>query len=207
MGDCNRNTQTNRGDAVVGLIERLLPDRIAVYNGVAVRSKPWYSNNDHYPDHKELLVNTVREYVSDGDWVKTVGGGHGVAEVHAARVGGDVVTYEAAYEMVQTIQETAYLNNVNISVRWATIGTVYDAYGTTTGAKEIKPKELVGDVLILDCEGAEMDILPQPSFDTVIVETHPRFGADTELVINTMSGDVSVVGKDPIDGDVVVRNG
>jgi len=60
-----------------------------------------------------------------------------------------------------------------------------------------------GDVLVLDCEGAEKDILPVDGFDHVVVETHPEHGSPLATISDAL-GTHEVVGDDPIDGQVVV---
>jgi len=67
----------------------------------------------------------------------------------------------------------------------------------------VDPAGLTGDVLVLDCEGAERDILPVDGFETVIVETHPEHGSPLATISDAL-GSHEVVGDDPIDGQVVV---
>lgn len=183
----------------------LLPPRVGVYNGVAVRDIPFTERNDHHPDHKQVLVDAVQKFVGDGDDVVSVGGGRGVVETHAARQGATVLAFEAAQEKVDILRETARLNDVPVTASWAQVGGAYDIYGTADGVRHLPPGELRGNVLLLDCEGAEADILPRPEFETVIVETHPRFGASTDDVLELLDGDAEIYGPDPVDGDVVVR--
>jgi len=178
---------------------------LRVYNGVAVRNRKLTAPDDHYPQHKQQLIETMYRYVNPDDEVITIGGGNGVLETHVARHTGSVITYEAAREMVDVINETARLNRVAIDVRHAIVGNVYEAYGTVDDATTVQADELSANVAILDCEGAETDILPLPQFDTVIVETHPEFGAGTKDIVDKLDGETSVVGPDEINGDVVVR--
>lgn len=179
--------------------------RIGVYNGVAIRKRPLWAGKDHYPHDKENLTDAVVEEVDTSDRVVIVGGGKGTVPTHVARTGADTVVYEAAQEQVATLEETARLNDVRMHIHHAIVGTAYDIYGTAGDATHVSPSVLDGDVLILDCEGAETDILPQPDFDSVVVETHPQFGAKTDDVIDLMDGSVRVYAPDPIDGDVIVR--
>jgi hypothetical protein len=183
--------------------ERVAKQRIAVYNGVAVRDIAPTTGGDHYPNHKQPLVNAVRESVTTDDEVVCVGGGRGVAVVHAARAGGTVTVYEAAREMVTLLAETARLNDVSLTVEHARVGPVIDAYGDATDARSIPTAELTGDVLVIDAEGAEQEILPVEDFRTVIVETHPRFGVSLSD-IETDLPDIVSVRPDSQDGEVVV---
>lgn len=185
------------------LVRPFTTDRIGVYNGVAARDTAVTDSGDHYPRHKHALCTTLRNYVDSGDHVVVVGGGRGVAAVHAARQNATVTVYEAAREMVDILHETARLNQVDYEVRHAVVGTAHNVYGTPDGAARVAPGELSGDVLVLDCEGAERDILPVGGFRAVIAETHPRYGADTSDVVELLS-EASVVAPDPVDGDVVV---
>lgn len=189
--------------ALHALKQTVQGESIAVYNGVAVRDTGLFDTPDHYPDHKTALVDAVTSHVNAGDHVVVVGGGRGVAAVHAARAGGLVEVYEAASEMLDTLTETARLNGVRYDLHHAVVGEPRDVYGTVGDASHVAPDELAGDVLVLDCEGAERDILPVDGFRTVIAETHPRFGAATSDIVELLS-DASVVAPDPIDGDVVV---
>lgn len=186
-----------------GLKQTVLEDSIAVYNGVAVRDSGLFEPIDHEPEYKTALIETIRNHVGEGDRVVVVGGGRGVAATHAARAGGEVVVYEAAREMSATLAETAELNGVTFDIRHAVVGTAHDVYGTLGDARRVAPSELAGDVLVLDCEGAERDILPVEGFGTVIAETHPQYGVPTSEVLPLLP-DASVVAPDPIDGDVVV---
>lgn len=192
---------------VIGVLHALkrtvFDDSISVYNSVAVRDTSLLDGIDHEPNHKTALINATTNHVEDGDRVVVVGGGRGVAAVHAARAGGQVEVYEAAREMVDTLTETARLNGVSYDVHHAVVGDSYDIYGTQGSARHVEAGELEGDVLVLDCEGAERDILPVDGFDTVIVETHPRFGAATNHIVGLLSN-ATVVAPDSIAGDVVV---
>jgi len=187
------------------LIQTLRKQHIRVYNGVAVRNRDWYEPDDYYPADKQLLVETARGNVAPSDRVVLVGGGKGTVPTHVSRIGAETVVYEPAAQMVNTLRETKRLNNADFTIRHAAVGDVKHAYGSTAQAETVAPETLAGDVLILDCEGAEMSILPQPDFETVIVETHPGQGAPTQAVREQLTGASIVVGADPVAGDVVVR--
>jgi len=181
-------------------------EKFRIYNGVVVRNRAPLHNDDYYPDHKQTLKEAVYEHIGPQDDIVTIGGGKGVIETHIARIAGSVETHEAAEEMVQTCCETAKLNDVDIDVTHGIVGSVTDAYGSTERAKYIAPSELEGDVAVLDCEGAEMDILPLSQFETVIVETHPKFDAETLDVVEELDGQAHIYGEDAQDGHVVIRD-
>jgi hypothetical protein len=181
----------------------LFNDRIAVYNGVAVRDRSPFLVHDHEPEFKNDLVNTVRNTVKPGDDVVIVGGGRSVVAVHASRAGGNVTVYEAANEMVSLTAGVRYLNNVDFDIRHAVVGAPIDVFGDDSHAIRVDPASLKGDVLVLDCEGAERSILPDVSgFRNTIVETHPAKGSSTDDVLDMTDGEV--VGEDTIDGEVVI---
>lgn len=190
---------------IKAFVGSLTKQRIRVYNTVAVRNRSLLDIDDHYPDDKANLVDTTLEYINPDDRVVLVGGGKGTVPTHVARTGAKTVVYEAAKEQIELLEETQELNGVGFELHHAVVGNEGEIYGQATNAVHQNPDELSGDVLVLDCEGAETFILPRPEFETVIVETHPEFGASTEQVQTLLSGESSVVAPDPIDGDVIVR--
>jgi hypothetical protein len=185
-------------------LSKPFPDRIAVYHSVAVRDRPLFDARDVEPGHKAALAMAARNHSEPGDTVTVVGGGRGIVPTILARHGRDVRVYEAASQMVDTLAETQRLNAVSFDVHHAVVGTGGKVYGDDSGARFVTPSTLDGDVLLLDCEGAEVDILPNSEgFETVIVETHPEFGAPTDAVLDLLDGG-RIVAEDDIDGDVVV---
>lgn len=183
-------------------LTRALGPQVGVYNGVAARDRR-VLDRDHEPEYKQALVEAVREAVEPGDDVVCVGGGRAVAPVHAARCGGDVTVYEAGDEALVVTESAAALNDVDLHTIYMTVGTA----GAVTGRAawfSVDPALLDGDVLILDCEGAERDILPVEGFETVIVETHPKHGSPLEAVRDRLPDTATVVGEDALDGEVVV---
>lgn len=185
------------------LLSKPFGDRLAVYNGVAVRDRPLFRPVDHEPGHKRLLTDIALRESRRGDRVVIVGGGRGIVPTQLSRSGRDVVVFEAAREMVRLLSETKHLNGVNFDIVHAVVGSATHVYGDESDAVRVDPQELAGDVLVLDCEGAEMSILPVDGFRSVVVETHPRLGATTEAVQSQLSGS-TVVGSDKVDGDVVI---
>lgn len=181
-------------------------DRIAVYNGVAVRDRMLFAQRDWEPEHKRQLTQAALNATKDGDRVIVVGGGRGIVPTVLARHGRDVTVYEAASEMCERLRETRRLNGVYYSIEHAVVGAAGgDVYGDTSSARHIGSVDsLDGDALVLDCEGAETSILPADNFDAVIVETHPEYNASTNDVVATMPNS-TIAGPDEISGDVVVQ--
>jgi len=183
------------------LVERVVtPRQIGVYNGVAARDCGLVSR--HEPQHKAVLAGAVRDVVTPGDRVIVVGGGRAVVAVHAARCGGVVTVYEAGDAAMRVTESVLALNDVVFETQAAVVGAP-GAVAGTPATDRVNPADLEGDVLVLDCEGAEKDILPVDGFDHVVVETHPEHGSPLATISDAL-GTHEVVGDDPIDGQVVV---
>ena len=152
---------------------------------------PW--QNTDIPGYEEALVGGIHERVSEGDDVTIVGGGWGVSTVVTAKcVGaeGSVTTYEASPTAVANVRETIRMNHVfgNTDVRHAIVAEGISIRGDV-GVEEantiVSPTELPDcDVLVLDCEGAEVPILSKMVIEpeTIIVETHGMFGASVSKI-------------------------
>lgn len=192
-------------DELMAFIRSLRESRIRVYNSVAVKNRAFWAVDQHYPEDKAHLVEATLPHINHEDRVVIVGGGKGTLPTHVARTGAHTVVYEAAQEQIELLQETQKLNGVTFDLHHAIVGETYDVYGTDENAAYVAPDDLTGDALLLDCEGAELDILPRPEFETVIVETHPNHDASTASVETLLTGNSRVVATDPIAGDVVVR--
>lgn len=117
-----------------------------------------------------------------GDEVVVVGAGHGVVTTWAARMVGDsghVFAYEGADEQADTARNTVAANGLSerVTLKTAVVGSDINVYGEGEVSDEvIPPADLPAcDVLILDCEGAELAILrgidQRPR--VVLVEVHP----------------------------------
>jgi hypothetical protein len=179
---------------------------IGVYNGVAVPDRSRLDSRLHFPNHKAHLVAATRQRVSPGDEVAIVGGGRSVVAVHAVRAGGEVTVYEGGREAAALARRVADLNSGDFRVVEAIVGDVADGVrGETDGVGTVAPESLSGDVLVLDCEGAELGILPVAGFETVIVETHPSFDAPTPRVREALTPEFEIVDSraDPVGGDVL----
>lgn len=179
----------------------LLPKQIAVYNGVPVRAArlgdsyiPWHET--HRPTYEETLLESSQELIQAGDTVVIIGGGWGVSTVEIARQigeGGEVITYEGSKKAVKDIVDTVQLSGLGdrITVRHAVVGENIsirhheDLHADTI----LSPKELPEcDAVVLDCEGAERQILEQMDLpDRIVVETHGLFGAATDEIVAILS--------------------
>lgn len=169
------------------LLRPLLPKKVAVYNTVAVRRPKLLDMTDEYPEYEAALLRQIGEHVSEGDRVIIVGGGLGVSSVCAARQGASVETYEASNERTEMIAETVRLNGVEDSVSCvhALVEAGVSVEGSPAAAERLEAADLPAcETLVLDCEGAEVQILDGMEIDpaTVIVEAHPMFGTPREAV-------------------------
>lgn len=188
----------------VELASKPFPTRISVWNGVAVRDVPFWSPIDYHPLHKNELWQALKSNINGSEHVVFVGGGRGVVPVKAVEYGCEVTVYEAAIEMVNKLEETATLNRTPMRIVHGLVETGYSIFGDGSTAKHVRAEDLNGDILVLDCEGAEKDILPTPQFDTVIVETHPQHGASTDTIRKLMDGNVSHFAKARHRGDFLI---
>lgn len=136
--------------------------------------------------YESALVAGLRAHVCTGARVVVVGGGHGVTAVVAALAAGPdghVDVYEAGDEMLPRIGRTLAASDVTgrTDVHHAIVGAAHGVYGDTT-ASVVPPDALpMCDVLMLDCEGAEREILLglQHRPRVLLVETHGFLGAPT----------------------------
>lgn len=165
-----------------------LPRRLGSLNNVAVRRPRLFDATDVDKNYKKALIDATRSYAKDGDTVINIGGGAGVSTVVAARqVGptGSVITYEGGSEWVDLCREAADINHVEdiVDVKHCVVGTDVGVWGEP--GDTISPCDLPSaEMLIMDCEGAEMLILEQldQTPDVVIVEVHPSKGIDVAEV-------------------------
>lgn len=164
-----------------------LPRKYRLLAGVAVYDAAMLDVTVDLPQYKAGLMNAIRTGIETGDRVELVGFGRGVSTVHCLRAGADtVVAYEAAEEMIELGTHTLEANlagDGRVIVRHALVGDGVDVYGDAADAEAVSPETLCdADVLVLDCEGAEVSILEGLGTypDTIICEAHPDHGATTE---------------------------
>lgn len=161
-----------------------LPSKIGVFNTVAARRLALFDATDEFPAYEATLIDGVRAAVEPGDDVVVIGGGWGVSSVVAARRAGPdghVTAFEPARERFGFIDETAALNGVadRVRARRALVGSAVKVDGDGSAADRVPADDLPPcDVLVLDCEGAEAEILRHLAVTprTVVVETHGCFG-------------------------------
>jgi len=97
-----------------------------------------------------------------------------------------------------------------VDVHHAIVGEALSINGQAGAAQTVPPDELPScDVMQLDCEGAERSILSSLHEypETVIVETHPRYGASTHDIQKILSEQEYTLEQsepDPVAGDVLL---
>lgn len=178
------------------VLRQRLPRKFAVYAGVPARGARLLDSTDHFPNYKPGLLSAIDEYVEDGDHVELVGFGRGVSTVKFVEAGaGHVTAHEASREMIEIGRETLEVNGVPndaVTIEHTLVGKDVDVYGDSTGATVVSPSELSNaDILVLDCEGAEEEILENLGTlpETMIVETHPECGVPHEATTTQLVDD------------------
>lgn len=171
------------------LLRPYLPRKIGVYNSVAVREPALLDATDYYPKKKTGLINGISMHISEDDTVLEIGTGRGVATVCCARRCKKIISYEASERMYATATETIKLNGVadTVDLYMGLVGSDVDVWGPHDDAPTIAPSDLPSaDMLVTDCEGAEMSILT--GLDELpaklVVEAHDCFGVPTDDVID-----------------------
>lgn len=183
------------------LIRDRLPRKIGVLNGIPVRQPRLFDKTDKMPGYENALISAINESVSEGDSVVVVGGGWGVGTVVAAQNAGEsggVITFEGSEEQVEHVRETVELNQIGsrTDIEHAIVGTDVNVYGESSGATEIPPEDLPEcDILVLDCEGAETEILQHAGKvgKSIVVETHPMYDAPSDEVKSLLEDEGFVV--------------
>jgi len=176
-------------------LRRASPRTVVQYNGVYVRNG--YMIDRIFPfvgegraNYETGIVEAIRDHIKKGDSVVIVGGGLGVATVVAAQhVGeqGSVTCLEGSAEQIRKVNETLNLNDVSgrVRLRHAIVGKEHAIWGEKGDPDRIAPNELPDcDVLIMDCEGAERDILNETHIQPgmIIVETHRIYDSPKSVV-------------------------
>ena len=158
-----------------------LPSRkIGVYNGVAVRKEVLLRPDDVHTNYEKALVSQIRRTVESGEQIVVIGGGNGVSTTVAARragKSGHVISFEGSETRVEIARETTVLNKVSdrVTVNHAVVSNAQQLFSKAGAASQIEPGALPEcDVLVMDCEGAELDILRDISIRprAIVVETH-----------------------------------
>lgn len=189
-----------------------LPHPTVEYNGVEVRhldvhlfdsTLSWYTASR--PNYEYALIRGIREVTEPGDDVIIVGGGVGPSTVAAAeQVGeaGSVLTFEGTTALIDRIRETSERNDVadRVTVQHAIVGPEINLDGNPGDADQMSPAKLPPcNVLVLDCEGAELSILNElqisPSY--IVVESHGCYGSSSDAVASALGSlDYDVISCD-----------
>ena len=177
-------------------IRPYLPRKVIVHNGVPARTGYLLDSTDHRENWKKPLLNAIRDQSLEGRKIVEVGGGTGICTAELAKRSsrkGEVISYEADADSIETMEETLKLNKVRDIV------TVREEY--------LKSVDIPCDILVLDCEGSEKNILEREHGNpkTVIVETHPSYGVSNEVVqeILTASGYTNPILHNGSETDVI----
>ena len=168
--------------------------KIAVFNGIAVRGASFYSKEDIFPKHEVELISAIRNYIKNGEKVIVVGGGSGastVAVAHQVGNNGSIIAYEANKNSLARSKETIQLNKVNdrVEIKHAIIEKPVYLLGELGNPPLIPAKNFSEcDVLVMDCEGAEIPILENMKIRPrlIIVEAHPALNSPKENVIKLL---------------------
>ena len=172
-------------------LRSFLPRKEGVLNGVVVKHPRLLDRTTEFPEYESVLLNGVRSMVEPGDRVLVIGAGRGVSTVTASQQageGGTVTAIEASSQMLPIIKYSIDANPTPapVELRHAVVGEVSEYseehYGPGDGGV-LSPDELPGaDVAILDCEGAELALVPRLEAERFIIETHGSFGSPTKQV-------------------------
>lgn len=165
--------------------------------GVVTKGVRFLDIQEKLPKYKEVNIDEIKNRVRADDVVVEVGSGQGVCTVWAARMAsnGKVITFEGSEEMYDITKDTIEVNSpmlsedVQIEVHNKVIGEEVDVWGDSEDVDRRSPSDLPeGDVLITDCEGAELDILQNLSSEprTCIIEAHPNKGVDPDNVVEEL---------------------
>ena len=208
--ECSLQTQLTRtlGAFYRRFIRPLLPDGVPVrYAQIPISLNTKLGNSltprsflpfMHYDidDYEAALIKGLKHNVRDGDHVVVVGGGEGVTAVVASKLAGasgHVTCFEGSAQQIERVNLTRQRNSAerSLDIHQAVVGANIGVYGDATGLPVMPAAELpLCDVLELDCEGAELQILPNLPFKprAILVETHGVHGAPTAEVGALLAG-------------------
>jgi len=148
-----------------------------------------HPDNDRIENHEVELLRGIKRCVKTDDDVVIIGGGWGVSTIACATLvesNGQVVVYEASGELVSPLRRSTWLNDVEdfVEVRHAAVGNVQSVWGGDTAEAESPSSIPDCDVLVLDCEGAENQILAEMEISPrdIVVEHHGHLGASRNIV-------------------------
>lgn len=187
-----------------------VPPAYAVLNGVTVRNRARTDVVLRDSEFKAAFLSFIEDAVEPGETVVEIGGGWGVATTHLAQTvapGGRVITYEASPVQSERIRETLDLNYApaDVVIRTAVVETGLDILGDdASDVHHLSAADLPAcDTLVLDCEGAERDILTGLSTQPrkVVVETHAGHGSPAGVVEDILlDAGYEIVGCETLQG-------
>lgn len=164
-----------------------LPRKIGILNGVPAKQPRLTDTKVIRPEYEAELIDAMEREIEPNDDVTIVGAGFGVSLVYAANLSteGTVRGYEGGAERLSYATETLRYNDVNdrVELKHAIVGRPVAVKGDGTDAPVVRPESLPkSDVLVMDCEGSEVDIIERMDIRprVVIVETHGCFDVPTE---------------------------
>jgi len=179
--------------------------KIAVFNGIAVRGASFHSKTDIFPEHEAELISAIRNHIKNGEKVLVIGGGSGastVAVAHQIGNNGSIIAYEANKNSAARTKETINLNKVDdrVEIKHAIIEKPVYLLGDLGNPPLIPASDFSEcDVLVMDCEGAELPILQNIKIKPrlIIVETHPMFNSPKSKIIPLLNKlDYEIVSSD-----------
>lgn len=149
-------------------------------------------NQGGHPNPEEYeyeLVKQIKKRVQPTDTAVIIGGGLGVSTVVAAQkaTNGQIICFEGAKGLADLLPTTVEQNGVfnRVDVHHAVVAEAVMLEGMSRGAEIVEPNNLPEcDVLIMDCEGAEEEILKHLEIQPreLIVETHGNVELISDLV-------------------------
>lgn len=171
-------------------VRERLPRKRKVLNGVVTKKARFFDLTTVNNTYEGPLIRSIREFVRPTDTCLIIGGGWGVSTVVAARITDDVIVYEGSLDQVSHVEDTLKLNAVHekVDIRRGLVTGEGRFYGNRA-ADPVDPEDLPNsNVLVMDCEGAEVDILRRITMEprTLVVESHGHFGAPTDEVTDIL---------------------
>lgn len=185
-----------------------LPRKIGILNDVPAKHPRLTDTKEVYPEYEAELVTAMERKVEPTDDVTIIGAGFGVSSVYAANLAtqGRIRSYEAGIERLSCATDTLRYNGIEdeVNLKHAIVGKPVAIKGNESNASVVPPEELPPtDVLVMDCEGSEVDIIERMEIRprVVIVETHGCFDVPTKASVEALRNSdyeiVSCVEDDP----------
>lgn len=142
---------------------------------------------------KPNAIQQIRKYVDLGDSVVEVATGEGFFAAVCLTEGAYVQTFEPQQSRIDRAKNYHHKLGFtdNIEYNHALIESTHKNFPGISAAEELSARVLPSaDVLLLDCEGAELDILKQleSSYDRILVECHSDLGANPERITHLLTG-------------------